>query len=62
MDQHKFKTDIGSPYDISSLAHDMFWTHWGLPYVYWVNKYNGHSRMKRIRAGEYFTFKLYKHM
>jgi hypothetical protein len=53
MDQHKFRTDIGSAFDIASLAHDMFWTVWGFPYIYWVNKYNDHGRMKRVHLGEF---------
>lgn len=54
MDHHTFKTDIGSPYDIASLSHDIFWTHWGSTYIYWADKYYGHSSLKRVHVGEYF--------
>jgi hypothetical protein len=62
MDYHTFRTDLGSPYDIASLTHDVFWTHFGSPHVYWVNKYVGHSSLKQARVGEYcFICELFKH-
>ncbi|PSN38293.1 hypothetical protein C0J52_19350 [Blattella germanica] len=48
MDQHIYKHSINNPSDVASLGRDLFWTDWGQPYIYWANKFDGESRMKRL--------------
>nr|BAE93218.1 vitellogenin receptor [Rhyparobia maderae] len=48
MDEKIYKTGLVQPFDVSSLGHELFWTDWGYPYVYWADKYDSESLMKRI--------------
>ncbi|XP_049944498.1 vitellogenin receptor-like [Schistocerca serialis cubense] len=48
IDHHIFKKLSGSPTSVTALGQDLFWTIHGQRSLYWANKFDGASKVKKI--------------